>query len=64
MGKEVIELNQCQALDNDGNRCKKKAVSLDNYHGDGEIYRGIGNEKKPDWVCVYLCKEHRVEHDE
>ena len=47
---------QCQALHSSGKRCKRKALYLIQYHGDGEIYGYDGPE--PSWVLVYLCGKH------
>ena len=48
--------NRCQALGDGGKRCRRVAVSLVAYHGDGELYSY--GEPSPKWVAVNLCKEH------
>lgn len=50
---------QCNALDNDGKKCRaSKNLQREQYHGDGEIY-GVFNEPWPCWVVVWLCPKHR-----
>ena len=47
---------RCQRLDDDGKRCRRKAVYLEEYFGDKEFshYDEVG------WVEVYLCKKHTI----
>lgn len=56
---------QCQRLNRDGKRCKRKATYLDNYHGDHEVYYGLSGEesKTVSWVVVYLCGHHKQSED-
>ena len=51
---------QCQRLDMNGKRCKRKAVYIEHYHGDHEIYGNeFDNKKEVKWVEIYLCGVHR-----
>ena len=54
------DYTNCQVLDSDGNRCKRKAVKTIRYHGDCEIYSYNFAEPKKDktWVEVGVCKIH------
>ena len=46
-------LKKCQALNNDGKRCKEiKKLNYEYFHGDAET------EQPTKWVAVYLCKKH------
>ena len=51
---EKIRGKRCMALDNDGDRCKKRATIGQTYHGNPEH---IGYDTCS-WVIVYLCPEH------
>jgi hypothetical protein len=44
----------CCALDQNGKRCRRPAVSRENYHGDDEIY----SWPRPTWVRVRFCRVH------
>jgi len=50
---------RCQALDNDGNRCRKMAVLETRIFNDAEIRF----DDEPYWVRVHLCEEHAPETD-
>jgi hypothetical protein len=45
---------ECQRLNSDGKRCKRKAIYIEKYHGSPEIYW----ETKTRWCMVYLCGHH------
>ena len=45
---------ECQRLDDEGKKCKRKAIYIEHYHGDNEIY-----EDKLSWVEIYVCGHHR-----
>jgi hypothetical protein len=47
----------CVALDNNGRRCRRRAVRVEQYHGEHEIY-GYFNEPWPTWVRAALCPRH------
>lgn len=47
---------QCQRLNSDGVRCKRKAVYIEHYHGDHEIYYLTSLV----WVEIYLCGNHKT----
>lgn len=44
---------RCDALDNNGRRCRKTAVRADRFHGDGEL-----SYPKVSWVRVAVCAKH------
>lgn len=51
---------KCQALNNDGKRCKNIAKFKEHYHGDNEIY-GYNSDipdKDITWVEIFVCKKH------
>ena len=50
----------CIALDNDGKRCRRRAVRIEHYHGDSEIYGTCNNDPWPCWVRAAFCDEHSV----
>ena len=50
------EVMQCQVLDIDGKKCKRKAVGTHEYHGDRKIYDALSG--RPGWVRVYMCRWH------
>jgi hypothetical protein len=45
---------RCQGLDMHAKRCRRLAVDVWDYHGDPEIWGGIGNTRAG-WVRVHLC---------
>lgn len=51
------DLGQCCALDENGKRCKRKAVVEEKYHGESEIY-GFHHENHVSWVLTYFCAKH------
>lgn len=54
----------CQRLDSNGRRCKRKAVYAENYLG-GDFYDSLScnPDKGTEWVVVYLCGHHRTSDD-
>jgi hypothetical protein len=53
---------RCMALDEDGNRCENdRNTESVFYHGDHEIY--YYSNKRPSWVIVWLCPDHRRDND-
>ena len=55
---------QCQVLDSEGNRCRRKATRTVRYFGDPELYSHPYFEKKSgaldgvNWVVLYVCEHH------
>jgi hypothetical protein len=47
---------RCQALDQNGKRCKNIAKHIEHYHGDNEIYN---YEEGLTWVEIGVCNKHR-----
>lgn len=50
----------CCALDDNGGRCRRKAVRLLRYFGDTRTVAG----QLADWVLVPLCDKHSEARDE
>jgi hypothetical protein len=46
----------CQALDDDGVRCRKHAMYQIAFIGDHEIYHT--HERAIEWAVIYVCGEH------
>lgn len=51
------ELGRCDALLMSGERCRRRAVIADSYHGDDGLYSHFDNDA-PTWVRVELCAAH------
>lgn len=49
-------LMQCAALNTAGERCRRRARWVGDYHGDPEIYHT--RESPPVWVRVEVCDDH------
>ena len=47
----------CQALDDDGNQCRRIARWRGPYHGDPQTL-DRSNPTAPSWVTVALCSQH------
>lgn len=66
MGLKVYEPHRpkgryrCDALDQNGRRCRRIAVIEECYHGDAELYSFSG--PPPTWVLVRFCSAH-TEHE-
>lgn len=63
--KREREMPRCNALDDNGRRCKKHSFIEHDYHGD-DVYKlrgGSGTEVH--WVRINLCIDHAIEvgHD-
>jgi len=52
------QLGQCAVLDLHGKRCRKRAVRLEHYHGDDELYASYGIDHPKEWVVVPMCALH------
>ena len=56
-------MTKCQVLDNDGNRCKRKASKYIKYIGDTEIYGcSYDTELVMLWVKIKVCELHGQGH--
>lgn len=60
MRKTLNDFPRCNALDNDGRRCKKHSGIEFDYHGDGELYRQFSDKKEVHWVRINLCPDHAI----
>ena len=49
----------CVALNSAGKRCARRAIVVEHYHGDDELYNWFDN--KVTWVRAAFCAEHRTE---
>lgn len=57
--KPIKTNRRCTALDQDGKRCRHKAIWAGPYHGDSEIYSTLMNgDDSPRWVRVEFCGVH------
>lgn len=52
-------MRQCQALNSDHKKCRRKAVIQDYYFGNAYCNNGM-----PTWVQVCLCETHRRKTNE
>jgi len=52
---------RCAALDERARRCRHAAVRWTAYHGDQEIYGGLGSGPEPGWVRVGFCERHSAQ---
>jgi hypothetical protein len=50
--RKINKKRRCQALDEDGNRCKKQAKMEIDIHYNPELY------EYPTWGVLYFCEEH------
>lgn len=44
---------RCQMLNENGERCKRKAIYKEKYFGDSELY-----ESGKDYVLIFVCGHH------
>ena len=47
----------CIALDDQGQRCRRRATRIEQYHGANDLY-GYFNPPWPSWVRAALCDKH------
>ncbi len=57
--KKLTDFPRCNALDQDGKRCRSHSAIEHEYHGDSEIYRQF-NENDVTWVKVNFCVKHAI----
>lgn len=56
-----IKLPRCNALDDDGKRCRKHSAIEFDYHGSGELYRLTGHGgTEVHWVRINVCVQHAI----
>ena len=61
MEKEPKILPRCNALDDDGKRCRKHSAIEVKYHGSDELYKlREGHGIEVHWVKVNFCIEHAI----
>lgn len=48
----VAKFSECRAVDDDGQRCDKRAVEEVDYFGDPSVHPRVK------WVRVWLCEKH------
>lgn len=48
---------RCQALDENGHRCRRNASTTQDIHGEPEF-----RDTQWSWVRVYLCTKHNLSH--
>lgn len=53
--RKVKGIHQCQALDDDGNKCKNKATIEQYYFGEHEHYSFTNVAS---WIIVKFCDTH------
>lgn len=50
----------CQALDMNGNKCRRKATIETSVHCDSEVYYGSNGNL---WVAIHLCEKCAKEYN-
>lgn len=59
--KRLVDFPRCNALDDDGRRCRKHSGIEAEYHGSSELYKGRGTTgTEVHWVAVNLCIDHAI----
>jgi hypothetical protein len=51
---------QCQRLDQQEKRCRRKAVYIEHYHGESELYSHMDYKKDVTLVEIFVCGVHRI----
>lgn len=61
MKKELKKFPHCNALDEDGKRCRKHSAIETHYFGASEHYRQTGGRGiEVHWVKINVCIEHAM----
>ena len=54
-----MNADECQAVNDNGEKCTKLATNTHDYFGDTETMRSV--DGWPGWVRVNLCADHNPE---
>lgn len=53
---KTLRRDICQALGDNGEKCKREATNSHNYHGTSQLYDEFNG--RPTWARIRFCDKH------